>query len=212
MCPSPTHALMSLDASDAGAAAPRQGPEVALVAAILHQAALDLKPNAPARERVLSMAFFANEGQHLEAICDLVGLDHVWVQRLVERQYPGVASGEAGLASLEERSRCLRRGNRWNDRERGQCPERKQVQPCGGAPGKRRRRGCPGQRGTGGWLRWGWQWKRCHRFSGVVTVTEGARFEPARHNVTGRRGLCRPDGGDPKGNDTSWYGVGASQV
>jgi hypothetical protein len=82
---------MALDASDAEALAPSQCPEIALVAAILHQAILALKPNAPARERAVSAAFFANDGHHLEVLCDLVGLDHGRVQRLVARQYP--ASG-----------------------------------------------------------------------------------------------------------------------
>jgi len=80
--------VLAVDASDAEALVPPPCSEVALVAAIPHQALLDLKHNAPEYERALSVAFFANDGHHLQRLCDLVGLDHRRVQRLVARQSP----------------------------------------------------------------------------------------------------------------------------
>ena len=63
-------------------------PEYALLAAILHQAYVDLRDTAPAQERANSLAFFGNERRHLEWLCDLANLDHTRIQDAVRRQYP----------------------------------------------------------------------------------------------------------------------------
>ena len=63
-------------------------PEYALLAAILHQAYVDLRDNAPAPERASSIAFFDNQWGHLEWLCDLADLDYTSLQDAVQRQYP----------------------------------------------------------------------------------------------------------------------------
>jgi hypothetical protein len=63
-------------------------PEYVLLLAILHQAYVDLRDNAPAQERANSIAFFGNERRHLEWLCDLADLDYTGIQDAVMRQYP----------------------------------------------------------------------------------------------------------------------------
>jgi hypothetical protein len=63
-------------------------PEYALLAAILHQAYVDLRDTAPAQERASSIAFFDNQAGHLEWLCDLADLDYTRFQDAVQRQYP----------------------------------------------------------------------------------------------------------------------------
>jgi hypothetical protein len=65
-----------------------ESPEYAVVAAILHQAVVDLQDTAPAQEREASRAFFSNQGRHLEWLCDLAALDYTCIQQAVRRQYP----------------------------------------------------------------------------------------------------------------------------
>ena len=63
-------------------------PEYALLLAILPQAYVDLRDNAPAQERTSSLAFFAHERRHLEWLCDLADLDYTAIQAAGRRQYP----------------------------------------------------------------------------------------------------------------------------
>jgi hypothetical protein len=63
-------------------------PEYALLAAILHQAYVDLRDTAPAHERASSIAFFDNQWHHLEWLCDLADLDYTNIQDAVRQQYP----------------------------------------------------------------------------------------------------------------------------
>ena len=66
-------------------------PEVSLVAAILHQAVLDLSPTAPPKEQNASRLLFADGGGWLTFFCDLAGLETELVQAMARARYPARA-------------------------------------------------------------------------------------------------------------------------
>jgi hypothetical protein len=63
-------------------------PEYALLAAILHQARVDLRETAPSYEQASSIRFFTNEARHFEMLCGLLDLDYESIQQAVMRQFP----------------------------------------------------------------------------------------------------------------------------